>query len=126
MKSLKMTFALATAVLGIASFVNPASAKDNQGQAGGAAGLVAAVVQVAANDVADVVVTDTLNNLQAVKNVLNNSPILSSNDIDVTVGDISLLNGLDVDVNALGINVDDITGVVLVLHDGITDVLILT
>jgi len=59
---------------------------------GGAAGLVAAVVQIAADDVVTVNVVDSLNNLRALNNILNNSPILSNNDIDVTVGDVSLLS----------------------------------
>lgn len=121
--------ALACATVLAAAIAMPAAAqanKDNrQGQAGGASGLVAAVVQVAANDTADVKVVDSLNNLIAVENVLNNSPILSRNDIDVTVGDISLLDGLDIDVTALGITVDEITGVALARSGGITDVLIL-
>lgn len=96
-----------------------------QVQAGGAAGLVAAVAQVAANDVVDVRVVDSLNNLEAVKNVLNNSPILSGNDVDLTVGDVSLLNGLNIDINALGITVDQITGVVLARSGAVMDVIIL-
>lgn len=100
-------------------------ATQTQTQAGGAAGLVAAVAQIAANDVVDVRVVDTLNNLEAVKNVLNNSPILSGNNTTVTVGDVSLLNGLNVDLNALGITVDQITGVVLARTGTVTDVLIL-
>lgn len=123
------SIALACSTILAAAIAMPAAAqanKDNrQGQAGGASGLVAAVVQVAANDTADVKVVDSLNNLIAVENVLNNSPILSRNDIDVSVGDISLLDGLDVDVNALGINLDDILGVALAEKDGITDVIIL-
>lgn len=102
-----------------------AAKRVTQGQGGGAAGLVAAVVQVAANDVVDVRVVDSLNNLQAVKNVLNNSPILSGNNTEVTVGDVNLLNGLNIDINALGITVDQITGVVLAKTGNVTDVLIL-
>ena len=71
--------------------------------------------------VADVKVVDSLNNLVAVENVLNNSPILSKNNTDVTVGDISLLDGLNVDVNALGITVDQVTGVVLAKTGTLTD-----
>ena len=127
--------AVAASVLALSSLAGPTNAapKNNQGQAGGAAGLVAAVVQVAANDTVEVNVVDTLNNLTAVQNVLNNSPILSGNDVDVNVGDISLLDGLDVDLlnglnvdlNALGIDLDDVTGVALVTRDGVTDVLVL-
>ena len=60
-------------------------------QQGGAAGLVAAVVQIATDDVVTVNVVDSFNNLDALNNILNNSPILSNNDIDVTVGDVSIL-----------------------------------
>ena len=126
MKKHPIAFALGLALA--AAVALPATAKDKpvkQGQAGGAAGLVAAVAQIAANDVVDVRVVDTLNNLEAVKNVLNNSPILSRNNTTVTVGDISLLDGLDVDVNALGITVEQITGVVLAKTGTVTDVLIL-
>lgn len=123
-KPIALALALAAAVALPSQAAQPAK-QNNQGQAGGAAGLVALVAQVAANDVVDVRVVDTLNNLQAVKNVLNNSPILSGNDVDVTVGDVSLLNGLNIDVNALGITVDQITGVVLARSGSVTDVLIL-
>ncbi len=60
-------------------------------QVGGAAGLVAAVVQIATDDVVEVNVVDSFNNIQVLNNVLNNSPILSNNDIDVTIGDINIL-----------------------------------
>jgi len=73
----KKSFAIAFASLPAAAIAMPAIAGDKsnkQAQVGGAAGLVAAVVQVAANDVADVKVMDSLNNLVAVENVLNNSP----------------------------------------------------
>ncbi len=69
-------------------FSDRASAQSNRG---GAAGLVAALVQIATDDVVEVNVVDSFNNLRALNNVLNNSPILSNNDIDVTVGDISVL-----------------------------------
>ncbi|MDP9379207.1 MAG: hypothetical protein M3Q29_03500 [Chloroflexota bacterium] len=69
-------------------FSDRASAQSNRG---GAAGLVAALVQIATDDVVEVNVVDSFNNLRALNNVLNNSPILSNNDIDVTVGDINVL-----------------------------------
>ncbi len=124
----KNSFAIAFAAVLAAVIAMPATAgskSNKQAQAGGAAGLVAAVVQVAANDVVDVRVVDSLNNLIAVENVLNNSPILSQNNTDVTVGDVSLLNGLNIDINALGITVDQITGVVLAKTGTVTDVIIL-
>lgn len=77
--------------LAFVSFAGPAKAAENKG---GAAGLVAAVVQIANDGVIDVSVVElnnSLNNLRALNNVLNNSPILSNNDIDVTVGDITVL-----------------------------------
>jgi hypothetical protein len=67
------------------------------------AGLVAAVVQVAAQlddttvEVVSVDINDSLNNLTALNNILNNSPILSNNDIDVVdvidIGEINVLSG---------------------------------
>lgn len=66
-----------------------------QGQAGGAAGLIAAVAQIQADDVVNVQVVDSFNNLRALNNILNN------NDIDVTVGDISVLTDF--------LNANDIT-----------------
>ena len=75
------------------------AAQGNGNQVGGAAGLVAAVVQ--ADDVVDIYVVDSLNNLRALNNILNNSPILSQNNIDVTLRNI--------DVNVLNISVGDVT-----------------
>ena len=75
------------------------AAQGNGNQVGGAAGLVAVVLQ--ADDVVDIYVVDSLNNLRALNNVLNNSPILSQNDIDVTLQDI--------DVDVLNITVGDVT-----------------
>jgi hypothetical protein len=65
---------------------------DETTQQGGAAGLVAAVVQVADTidiedstiEVVSVEVDRSLNNLKALNNVLNNSPILSENNIEIT------------------------------------------
>ena len=51
--------------------------------------MVAAVALIAADDVVNVQVVDSLNNLRALNNILNNSPILSG--IDVTVGDVTVL-----------------------------------
>jgi hypothetical protein len=91
--------ALALALLGGSGI--GVAAQGNQNQTGGAAGLVAAVVQVATDDVVTIQIIDSLNNLRALNNVLNNSPILSQNDIDVVVQ--------DVDVDVLNITVGDIT-----------------
>ncbi len=94
-------------------------------QRGGAAGLVAAVVQ--ANDTVDVVVTDSFNNLRALNNILNNSPILSQNDLVIgdvlsgneiltlKIGDVTIQNFL----NSLSIDIDDVVAVVQVLGGGL-------
>jgi len=83
------SFALAASLFGTAAVGTVSAQQSNRG---GAAGLVAAVVQVAADEVVSVEVVDSFNNLRALNNVLNNSPILSNNDVDVTVGDVSLLS----------------------------------
>ncbi|HEV2065762.1 MAG TPA: hypothetical protein VGR08_02920 [Thermomicrobiales bacterium] len=44
------------------------------------------VGQIEADDVVSVQVVDSFNNLRALNNILNN------NDVDVTVGDVSILN----------------------------------
>ncbi len=93
-----------------------AAQNTNQGQQGGAAGLVAAVVQL--DDTVNVEVVDSLNNLRALNNLLNNSPILSNNDIDVNVEDISVLDQAEINalVNVLslsGLILDDVVGVVV-------------
>ncbi len=85
--------------------------------AGGAAGLIAAVVQVAVNvedslnnnEVLRITLTDVLNNAlqnafqHADINVLNNAVqnILNNNDVDVTVTDITVV-GDDLIVTVLG------------------------
>ena len=102
-----------------------------QGQTGGAAGLVAAVLQIQADDVVNVQVVDSLNNLTALNNILNNSPILSGNDIDVTVGDVSLLsNFLNANtitltnfLNDLDLVIGDVVGIAI-LSGG--DIIVLT
>ncbi len=123
------SFALAASLFGTAAAgtVSGVSAQSNRG---GAAGLVAAVVQIATDDgFVNVEVVDSFNNLRALNNVLRNSPILSNNDVDVTVGDVTVLqdflndntitlenflndNNIDIDVEdvvAIGIlSTDDI------------------
>ncbi|MEJ7849618.1 MAG: hypothetical protein WKF92_16160 [Pyrinomonadaceae bacterium] len=90
---------LALSVAFLALFTMSASAQNDQ--KGGAAGLVAAVVQIATDDTLQnngtvdlrVIQLDrSLNNLKALNNVLNNSPILSKNNVDITVQDIQALN----------------------------------
>jgi hypothetical protein len=71
-------------------------------QLGGAAGLVAAVVQVqdvvdvtnSTIDIALVEVQDSLNNVRVLNNLLNNSPILNNNEIlnDLTIQDVNVLS----------------------------------
>jgi hypothetical protein len=67
-----------------------------QGNQGGAAGLVAAVVQANLNDttIEVIKIEDSLNNLRALNNFLNNSPITVTDVIDV--GDINVLNGAQI------------------------------
>lgn len=64
-----------------------------QGNQGGAAGLVAAVVQANLDDttVKVIEIEDSLNNLRALNNFLNNSPITVTDVI--TIGDINVLTG---------------------------------
>ena len=118
-----VSLALAGSLLGV-SAVGAAAAPPTQ--QGGAAGLVAAVVQaidtVDVNnnqiDVAVVELNNSLNNLTALNNVLNNSPILSNNDVidNITIGDISVLDQAQIDVlSGININVEDIVAVVELL-----------
>jgi hypothetical protein len=73
------------------------AAAPTQTAGAGAAGLVAAVVQalnnvsIAGGQVGLVNVDDSLNNLTALNNILNNSPILNNWDITVTIGDINVI-----------------------------------
>jgi len=109
------------------------AAAPQQDARGGAAGLVAAVVQVVVDEinvkdnvvqVGLVNVNNALNNLTALNNVLNNSPILSNNEIlknvDITVYDVvdiqNVLNNLDLDITVADIlndlNIEDINSVI--------------
>ncbi len=77
-------------------------------QRGGAVVVVAAVVQAVDTvdvnnnqiDVAVVELNNSLNNLRALNNVLNNSPILSNNDIVIT--DVIEIGTIE-DVIAIGV-----------------------
>lgn len=93
--------ALALALVGGSGAGVAAAQQTDQDQRGGAAGLVGAVVQAQLDDTVNIEVVDSLNNLRALNNVLNNSPILSGNDVDVTVQ--------DVDADVLNITVGDVT-----------------
>lgn len=88
----------------------PTFAQTGSGQcvataANGAAGLVNALVSLPLNacNISVVNVGNSLNNLRALNNVLNNSPVLSQNDITVTrvVTIEDVLNDNTVDVDAL-------------------------
>ncbi len=131
MKTKIAAFALALAMMG--GFVGSTAAQTNQ--QGGAAGVVAAVANVNVEDnvidVAVVELNNSLNNLTALNNVLNNSPILSNNDVDVTVGDITVLqdflneNDIDITVeNFLNNNDIDIEDVVAIGILNGTDVVV--
>ena len=128
MKLRLVSLALVAAFVG-AVVVGAAGASAQRNQAG-ARGLVNAIVQLVATDVVDITdstvqvglvnVDDSLNNLRALNNVLNNSPILSDNTIVVTdvidIGDVSVLNGAQITalnnfLNANDVDVDAIVGV---------------
>jgi hypothetical protein len=87
-----VTGALSLSLLG-GSVAGVAAQQSNQG---GAAGLVAAVVQANLNDttVEVIEIEDSLNNLTALNNFLNNSPITVLQTVTVTdvvtVGDITV------------------------------------
>jgi ABC-type glycerol-3-phosphate transport system substrate-binding protein len=115
------SFALAASLFGGAAVGTVAAQGQSGQQAAGAAGIVAAVLQANVNvnntdiEVDVVEIGNSLNNLTALNNVLNN------NDVDITVYDVSVLNdvnvlsadqiavlnGLDVNIinNAIGIGV---------------------
>jgi len=80
--------------------IGPTSAATCEIGRGGAAGLVAAVVQANVCDIQ--ILNNSLNNLlrNADIDVLNN--ILNNNDVDVTITDIQVLNGVVVSVTLLG------------------------
>jgi hypothetical protein len=82
-------------------------------QVNGAAGLVAAVVALEGNQVGLVNVGNSLNNLTALNNVLNNSPILSNNNVTVTdiLSDITVSNVLN-ELTALNNNDINVAAVV--------------
>jgi hypothetical protein len=66
--------------------------------------------------VVSVDINDSLNNLTALNNILNNSPILSNNDIDVV--DVVDVGDIDVDVlnnalNQLDLVVTDVIAVAI-------------
>ena len=100
------TLLLASAIAGAAAPLTAAAAEpavtpgpqsqtcDATSQRGGAAGLVAAVVQAAVNACDVHILNDSVNDLlqnadiHVLENILNNSPILSANNI--TVQDISV------------------------------------
>ncbi len=124
----KLSVGIAGSSLAVMLAITPAAAQvgTNVEQVnvtrGGAAGLVAAVVQAtdlvdvtdSTIDIAVVELNNSLNNLRALNNVLNNSPILSNNDVidDVTIQNIDVLTDFQIDIlrNA-NIALDDVIGV---------------
>ncbi len=88
--------ALAVALLGGTGASVAAQNQGNTGNQGGAAGLIAAVVQANLTNVRVITVDDSFNNLTvtALNNILNNSPIL--NDLTITVKNVSVLNGVTI------------------------------
>ncbi len=88
--------ALAVALLGGTGASVAAQNQGNTGNQGGAAGLIAAVVQANLTNVRIITVDDSFNNLTvtALNNILNNSPIL--NDLSITVENVSVLNGVTI------------------------------
>ncbi len=88
--------ALALALLGGTGASVAAQNQGNTGNQGGAAGLIAAVVQLNNTNVDVITVSDSFNNLtvRALNNILNNSPIL--NDLSITVENVSVLNGVTI------------------------------
>ena len=124
MKKGLASLAIAGSLFG-ATIAGVSAAPPSSVQQGGAAGLVAAVVQAANlvsldnSKIEVLTVKNSFNNLTALNNVLNNSPILSNNDIidDITVinGDVNVmnvLNNLNVNIQALTVNVSDILAVI--------------
>ncbi len=115
------SLAIAGALFG-GTVVGVGAAKPDTTQVGGAAGVVAAVVQAAnlvnnQDGIIQVVnIENSLNNLTALNNVLNNSPILSNNNIlqGITIQDVSVLNDNQIEIleNA-NINIDDVVGVAI-------------
>ncbi len=96
------SLAIAGSLFG-ATIAGVSAAQPSSVQQGGAAGVVAAVVQannLINNNTLDVTVVqlnNSLNNLTALNNVLNNSPILNNNNIlqGITVQniDVAIANG---------------------------------
>ena len=129
--------ALALSLVG-GSAATAFAANPTQVNKNGAAGLVAAVVSALNNvnvtdntvDVAVVELNNSLNNLTALNNVLNNSPILSGNDIidDVTLTDVNVLSIDQSSVlnDFLNNNDIDVTAVVGVVVLGGQDILAFT
>ena len=94
--------AFALSLLG-GSAAGVAAQQGGQEQNAGAAGLVNAVVAVAADldnttiEVVTVDIRDSFNNLRALNNILNNSPILSNNNIEV----VDVVDVSEVDIELL-------------------------
>ena len=115
--------AVALGTLGAAIIPTTVSAQPPENvQVGGAAGLVAAVVGVQ-----DVQVIDDidvrLEDINVIRNVLNNSQFLNNNDIEVNV--LTIENALNNNVVTLddlvdlNVDIDDVVAVVQVLGGGV-------
>ncbi len=91
-----VTGAISLSLLGGTAAGVVAQNQGNSGNQGGAAGLIAAVVQANLTNVEIITVDDSFNNLTvtALNNILNNSPIL--NDLSITVENVSVLNGVTI------------------------------
>lgn len=74
----------------------PTPGGNDSQQVGGAAGLVAAVVQASTGDV--LILNNSLNNvdLDVLENILNNSPFLNNIDVDVLTGAEFLNDSLNI------------------------------
>ena len=130
MKKLVTLFALGAMMLGLGGTLSTTSSAEaaRPDQLGGAAGLIAAVVQVQDVDVVkNVNVIVALENVDIIKNVLNNS--LNHLDITVIDGPVTVVDLIDVGVcedaldcvdvlDEVNVDIDDIVAVVQVLGGG--------
>lgn len=131
---MKKFTAIATLAAGgmiLGTLLAPAASAERP-QVAGAAGLIPVVAQVALDDTDIRVIDSSFNNLDALNNVLNNSPILNNNDVDVNVLTFEdALNNLDLDIEVIddvvvtvndvpvNVNVEDIVAIVQVLGGGV-------
>ena len=93
-----VTGAISLSLLGGTAAGVVAQNQGNSGNQGGAAGLIAAVVQLNNTDIDVITVDDSFNNLTV--RALNNSPIL--NDLKIDVDDVNVLSGVTIFVLSNG------------------------